>query len=265
MTLRAIPTKPLSLILAVALATGAAPTSLEAATVVAAANNLQSVLPELAAAFEESGESELRLVFGASGNLTRQIREGAPFELFLSADQGYVAVLAAEGLTRDEGVDYARGRLVLFVAEGSPLKADGSFDDLAAALGDGRLARFAIANPEHAPYGRAAEEALRHRGLWEAIGPHLVFGENVAQAVQFAASGNADGGLVALSLVLAPQVAARGQYVPVPGDWYTPLDQRMVLLAGAGAEAEAFYDFLQTPGATAIFARHGFDTAGAAP
>ena len=99
MTLRTIPTKPLSLILAVALATGAAPASLEAATVVAAANNLQSVLPELAAAFEESGESELRLVFGASGNLTRQIREGAPFELFLSADQDYVAVLAAEGLT----------------------------------------------------------------------------------------------------------------------------------------------------------------------
>lgn len=258
--MRGLPAK----FLAMALAAFAAPAA-RAGTVVAAANNLQNVLPELAAAFEDGDKRDLRLVFGASGNLVRQIREGAPFELFLSADETYVAALAADGLTQDAGVDYARGRLVLFVPEGAPLEADENLDDLAAALRDGRLARFAIANPEHAPYGRAAEEALRHRGLWEAIGPHLVFGENVAQATQFAASGNAEGGIVALSLVLAPEVARRGRHAPIPDAWYAPIRQRMVLIAGAGPEAVAFYGFLQTPEAAAILARHGFDAAGTAP
>ncbi len=223
------------------------------------------MLPELAADFAGDSDIDLRLVFGASGNLVRQIREGAPFELLLSADEAYVEALTSDGLTRDGGVDYARGRLALFVPEGSPLEPDGRLDDLAAAIGDGRLARFAIANPEHAPYGRAAEEALRHRGIRDAIGPHLVFGENIAQATQFAASGNAQGGIVALSLVIAPEVARRGRHALIPEDWYAPLRQRMVLLAGAGTVAEAFYAYLQTPEAGAIFARHGFEAAGAAP
>jgi molybdate transport system substrate-binding protein len=148
------------------------------------------------------------------------------------------------------------------VPHGSPLEADGTLDDLAAALADGRLDRFAIANPEHAPYGKRAEEALRHKGLWEAIVPRLVLGENVSQAAQFATSANAQGGVIAYSLALSPPVSALGAYELVPEDWHSPLLQRMVLLEDAGPVAERFYAFIQEPAARAIFGRYGFGLPG---
>ena len=228
------------------------------APVVAAASNLQFALERIAAGFEAETGQSVRLSFGSSGNLTRQIRQGAPFELFLAADESYVRTLARAGLTRGEGSLYAVGRLVLFVPEGSPLAPDGSLDDLARALDEGRVRRFAIANPEHAPYGDRAREALHHKGLWDAIEPKLVVGENVSQAAQFAASGSAEGGIIPLSLALAPNVAARGEHAPIPEAWHSPLRQRMVLLEGAGPVAGAFYDYLQAPAARAIFDRYGY-------
>ncbi|MEX2630428.1 MAG: molybdate ABC transporter substrate-binding protein [Tistlia sp.] len=225
---------------------------------VAAASDLQFVLPELAAAFEAETGAAVELTFGSSGNIARQIRQGAPYQLYLSADEDYVLGLARDGFTRGEGRLYALGRLALLVPAGSPLEADGSLADLAAALRDGRVTRFAIANPEHAPYGRRAEEALRHAGLWQAIRPRLVLGENVAQAAQFAVSGNAQGGLVAHSLALAPRIAARGESALVPAEWHSPLRQRMVLLKEAGAVAGRFHDYLSTPAAQATLGRNGF-------
>lgn len=226
--------------------------------VVAAASSLQAAMTEIAEAYRSATGRAVRLTFGSSGNFTRQIRQGAPFALFLSADEDFVLALAREGLARDEGVVYAVGRLALVVPEGSPLKADGTLDDLAAALADGRLGRFAIANPEHAPYGRRAEEALRHRGLWDALAPHMVLGENVSQAAQFVVSANADGGIIAHSLALTRQVAARARVALIPQDWHQPLRQRMALIKGAGADARAFFDFVQGPAARAIFGRYGF-------
>jgi molybdate transport system substrate-binding protein len=227
------------------------------APLVAAAADLQFALPEIAAAFEAATGDSVRLTFGSSGNLARQIRQGAPFELYLSADEGYVLDLARDGYTRDEGTVYAVGRLALVVPHGSPLAPDGSLDDLARALAAGRVTRFAITNPAHAPYGRRAEEALRHKGLWQAIGPRLVLGENVSQAAQFAVSGNAEGGLIAYSLALAPEIAARTRFALVPAEWHSPLRQRMVLTRGAGPVAEAFYAFLQGAEARAIFDDYG--------
>lgn len=230
----------------------------DAPPLVAAAADLQFALSEVAQAFRERTGEEVKLTFGSSGNFARQIREGAPFQLYLSADERYVLDLARDGLVRDEGELYAIGRLVLKVPTGSPLKADGTLEDLRAAIADGRLRRFAIANPEHAPYGRRAEEALRHAGLWDVIQPFLVFGENVSQATQFATSGNAQGGIVAYSLALAPEVAKLGHHALIPADWHEPLRQRMALLKDAGPVAERFYRFVQEPESRAILIRFGF-------
>lgn len=225
---------------------------------VAAASDLQFALEEVAQRFESETGQELRLSFGSSGNFARQIRQGAGFDLFLSADEAYVEMLVREGLTRDEGVLYALGRLVMIVPQTSRLKADEQLDDLEQALEEGRVRRFAIANPEHAPYGDRAAEALRHRGLWEALQPALILGENVSQAAQFAVSGNAEGGLIAYSLARSTALADKGDYALVPESWHSPLRQRMVLLKDAGPGAERFYEYLQESEARAILRDYGF-------
>ncbi len=228
------------------------------APLVAAAADLRFALAEIADRFTRETGQRVGLVFGSSGNFARQIRQGAPFALFLSADEGYVFDLARDGFTEDEGTLYGIGRIVLTVPRGSPLALDGMLDDLARAIRDGRLRRFAIADPEHAPYGKRAEEALRSKGIWEAIRPFLVYGENVAQAAQFATSGNAQGGIVAYSLALSPQLEARGGHALIPAEWHAPLRQRMVRLRGAGPVADRFYRYLQEEPARAILRRYGF-------
>jgi molybdate transport system substrate-binding protein len=228
------------------------------APVVAAASDLKFALEAAAAQFALQSGARVDLVFGSSGNLTRQLIDGAPFELFLSADEAFVDKLVDAGLTRDRGVLYAIGRIVLFAPHGSPLAVDERLDGLRALLARGRLTRFAIANPEHAPYGRAAEAALRARGLWEPLQPALVLGENIAQAAQFATTGNAAGGIVAYSLVLAPPLSDRGTYVLLPDSFHPPLRQRMVLLKRASVTAERFYQYLQQPPGREILRRYGF-------
>lgn len=225
---------------------------------IAAASDLQFALTEVASAFRARTGLEVNLAFGSSGNFARQIRQGAPFELFLSADELFVSELAEAGLTVDDGALYAIGRIALIVPHGSPLKADGALRDLAAGLRDGRVRKFAIANPEHAPYGRRAEEALRHAGLWDQVKDRLVLGENVSQAAQFATSGGAEGGIIANSLALSPNVSELGAFALIPEDWHEPLRQRMVLIKGAGDGALNFYEFVQSPPAREIMKRYGF-------
>lgn len=225
---------------------------------VAAASDLKFALDAVAARFKQDTGQSLRLVFGSSGNFKTQILQGAPFHLFMSADEQFVFELADADKTEDRGRAYAVGRIGILVPPGSPLKADGELQDLAAALKDGRLRKFAIANPQHAPYGTRAQEALQHAGLWSAIQPRLVFGENVSQAAQFAVSGSTQGGIVAQSLALAPAVAKTGRFALIPEDWHQPLRQRMVLVKGAPPQARAFYDYLSTPAAQAILVRYGF-------
>lgn len=226
----------------------------------AAASDLKFAVEDIAAQFERDTGHKLRLVFGSSGNFYSQILHGAPFQMFMSADEDFVFKLADAGRTRDRGRLYALGRIGILVPHGSPLKADGRLQDLAAALKDGRLKRLAIANPEHAPYGARAKEALEHAGLWAAIRPHLVFGENISQAVQFATSGSTQGGIVAQSLALAPSVAQLGRFDLIDPTWHQPLRQRMVLMKDAPPALQAFYDYLTTPAAQAIMARYGFQT-----
>lgn len=228
------------------------------APAVAAAADLKFAMTELAERYRATTGREVKVAFGSSGNFTQQIENGAPFELFLSADEAYVERLAAKGLTRDGGVLYAIGRVVLFVPRTSPLRPDATLADLRAAVADGRLKRFAIANPEHAPYGRAAREVLQSAGLWDAVRPSLVLGENAAQATQFAASGNAQGGIVPSALVKAPEVAMLGTAVLLPASLHKPLRQRMALTVKATPAAADFYAWLQTKPARDVFVRYGF-------
>ncbi len=230
----------------------------QAVVTVAAASDLQFALGEIAAQYEKDTGQRLRLVFGSSGNFFAQIQQGAPFQLFFSADETYVFKLADAGLTVDRGRQYALGRIGLFVPKNSPVKADGELWDLARALQAGEVQKFAIAHPEHAPYGARAREALQHAGLWSALQGRIVLGENISQAAQFAASGSTQGGIIAYSLALAPQLAARGDFALIPVTWHQPLAQRMVLLKNAPAAARAFYEHLASPAARATLARHGF-------
>ncbi|HBP78884.1 MAG TPA: molybdate ABC transporter substrate-binding protein [Halomonas sp.] len=235
------------------------------APIVAAASSLQFALEEAAQQFTQQTGQALRLNFGSSGNFRRQIAQGAPFELFLSANEGYVQALYDEGHVDDAGVIYARGRLAWVQPVGRYAQPDeqaplAGVEEAIAALEEGQRLRIAIASPEHAPYGVAARDVLQKAGLWEASEPLRVQGENVSQAMQFALSDEARGGLVAYSLAVAPALAERSEAVLMPETWHTPLRQRMVLTPQAGEVAHAFYEWLQQAGAKAIFETHGFST-----
>jgi molybdate transport system substrate-binding protein len=226
--------------------------------VIAAASDLQFALAEVATAFKRDGGGELRFTFGSSGNFARQIEQGAPFQLFLSADEAMVFGLADKGLTRDRGALYAIGRIVLFAPKGSPLTGKLTADGLRAAIRSGTLRHLAIANPEHAPYGRAAQEWLTTHQLWNEALPLLVRGENAAQAAQFAVAGDSQGGLIPYSLVLASRFKDAGSFALLPAEEHKPLRQRMVLLKGASPAAQRFYEYMQGKAARETMRRHGF-------
>jgi molybdate transport system substrate-binding protein len=225
---------------------------------VAAAANLNFALTEIADRFARDDGSRIQVVFGASGGLTRQILDGAPFEAFLAADEEFPDKLVGAGLTRDQGVVYARGRLAIFAPTGSPLSVDERLEGLSRLVTSGRVTRFAIANPDVAPYGRAAAAVLQKHGLWNAIRPRLVLGDTVAQAAQFATTGNTVGGLIAYSLVLGPGFATRGTHALIPESDHPPLRQRMVLLKRASQPVVRFYDYMQDDASRAILRKHGY-------
>lgn len=227
---------------------------------IAAASDLQFALREIAEHFTATTGFSVRLSFGSSGNFQRQIQQGAPYELFLSADEAYVFALHELGLTRDRGELYALGRVMLYAPHPSPLQVDEQLQGLKQALDSGSLSKFAIANPQHAPYGRAAQQVLEHAGLWDAIKPRLVMGENASQATRFASSGSTAGGIIPHSLYAAKEISGKGRGVLIPADWHQPLRQRMVLLKNAGNTAQLFYRFIQNGAAREILSHYGFST-----
>lgn len=218
---------------------------------VAAAADLARAFGEVGPAFEARAGRKVTFSLGSSGLLARQIAEGAPFDVFASADVSFVDdVVRAGDCFGDTKVMYARGRIVVWTRQDVPPPA--SFGDLA----DGRFKQVAIANPEHAPYGRAARQALTSLGLWDTIRPRLVYGENVQQTLQFAQSGNADAAIVALSLALVSD----GNRVDIPADLYEPIVQALVLCKGSGRRdaAAGFAAFLGSDEGRAIMRRYGF-------
>ncbi len=225
---------------------------------IAAASDLKFALDEIAATYQKQTGKSVRITYGSSGNFYQQISQDAPFEIFMSADEDLIFRLAEKKLTVDRGALYATGRIVLFAPKNSALKVDDQMTDLRRALRDGRLKKFAIANPAHAPYGRAAMEALKRADIWSQIEPKLVLGENVSQAAQFALSGSTDGGVFAYSQALAPVIGNAGNYVLIPESMHAPLRQRMVLLKNASDRAREFYAYMQAPAARDAFKRYGF-------
>ena len=225
---------------------------------VAAAADLSVALPEIASDFEKTSGVVVKLSFGASGALTQQIENGAPFDVFFSADMGYPKQLIADGKGDAATLyRYAVGELVLWTPAESPLDVERKAMEV---LLDPSTKKIAIANPQHAPYGRAAEAALKHYGLYEKVSDRLVVGENIAQAAQFVESGNAQVGFVALAHALAPAMKGKGKYWKIPADAYPPLDQGAILIAHSPhpQEAEAFLKYMKSPEALAVLRHYGF-------
>jgi len=228
---------------------------------VAAASDLRFALEEISALFQQQHRVRVRISFGSSGQLATQIEQGAPFDAFFSANETFVHALARKGLMLPDTVQlYAIGRIVLWVRAVSPITVTDGF----AALLDERVRFAAIANPEHAPYGQAAVQALRAAGVYERVRPKLVLGENISQTFQFVQTGNADIGIVALSLAIAPTVRPTGRYWLVPSYLHRPIRQ------GAGAVtrssrqdlARAFLAFVNGPAGRPVMRRYGFTLPG---
>lgn len=224
---------------------------------VAAAADLNFAMKEIAQHYQHDTGNTLRLSFGSSGNFFIQIQNGAPFDLFFSADVGYPQKLEQSGLAEPGTLyRYAVGQIVLWVPSNSKL-------DLARSLNvllDPSIKKIAIANPAHAPYGRAAEEALRKAGVYDRIKNKLVLGENISQTTQFVETGNADIGVVAESLAVSPTMKLEGRYAEVPVNLYTPIEQAAIVLKTSHKQALAkgFLEYLRRPAAQQILARYGF-------
>ncbi|MBN9167293.1 MAG: molybdate ABC transporter substrate-binding protein [Myxococcales bacterium 68-20] len=221
---------------------------------VAAAADLALAFKEVGAAFEKQSGKRVDFSFGSTGLLAKQIAEGAPFDVFAAANISFVDDVVREGACLGETKAlYAKGRIVMWSKDPWALPKD--IKDLE----DAKYAKVAIANPEHAPYGRAAREALTKAGSWAAVEPRAVYGENVQQTLMFARSGNADVAIVALSLA----VTSPGNYTPIDPSLHAPLDQALVVCKGGSKgpktnEARAFVDYVGSDAGRAIMKRFGF-------
>jgi molybdate transport system substrate-binding protein len=224
---------------------------------VAAASDLTFAFKEVAARFQNQTGNSIRLTYGSSGNFFAQIQNGAPFDLFFSADVNYPKNLETAGLIEPGTIyEYASGKLVMWAPNSSKLDLSRGL----AALLDPGIGKIAIANPQHAPYGSAAVAAMRDAGVYDEVKGKLVLGENISQAAQFVQSGNADVGILALSLALAPAMQDSGRYVEIPPADYPPLIQAGVILKSSSNKelAKQFLKFLKEPGTVALMERYGF-------
>ncbi len=223
---------------------------------VAAASDLSFVMPELASQFERQSGCALRVSYGSSGNFLSQLRNGAPFDVFFSADLEYPKRLEAAGLTEGRVYEYAVGRLALWAPANASVNPASEHWN---ALLDPVVAKIALANPDHAPYGRAAIAALKKAGVYERVRTKLVFGENISQAAQFVQSGNAQLGILALSLTRAPAMR-QGKSWEIPPEFYPLIRQGAAILKGArnAGGARRLLEFLQSAGVREILQRFGF-------
>ena len=224
---------------------------------IAAASDLQFALADLAAQYEKQSGAKLAITYGSSGNFFAQIQNGAPFDLFFSADIAYPQKLIDAGFAEsDSRYTYAFGRIVLWLPSESPLiPAKLQWNTLL----DARIQKIAIANPDHAPYGRAAVAALQSLGLYDTLKPRLVTAENIAQAAQFVDSANADAGLISLTSALTPRLSADGAYFVIPHNLYPTIEQGAVIISSTKQRAAVhkLLDFLLSPAIQVQLAKSG--------
>lgn len=222
---------------------------------IAAAADLKFALDEIVTGFrrEHSG-ADIQVSYGSSGKFHTQIQQGAPFDIFFSADISFPRELAAKGFAASEVRPYAVGRIVLWSSSMDAAKMT------LAGLADPKISRIAIANPKHAPYGKRAEEALKASGVWDKLQPKFVFGENIAQTAQYVQSGNVQIGIIALSLAVHPELAGKGGYYLIPDSLHNPLEQGYIITrSGANRPlAKKFADYMGSKKARSIMTRFGF-------
>jgi molybdate transport system substrate-binding protein len=224
---------------------------------IAAASDLNFAFKDIVAEYEKTSGHHVKLSLGSSGNFYAQIQNGAPFDLYFSADIGYPKKLEEAGLTVPGSLyRYAIGRIVIWTGHESNINVAKGFD----ALREPNIKKIAIANPKHAPYGRAAVAAMEHFNVYGQVKDRLVFGENISQAAQFVESGACDIGVIALSLALAPTMKTRGAYWEVPESAHPPLEQGAAILKSSKHQdaAKQFIEFLQGVKGQEIMTRYGF-------
>jgi len=252
-----VPLRPISRLFACLLVGCSLTSALAEEITVAAAADLQFAFKDIAGRFEKDTGNSIKLVFGSSGNFTNQIKNGAPFDMFFSADIGYPRQLESEGLVEPGTLyHYANGKIVLWARQGSNVAVARGLTLLL----DRAISKIAIANPQHAPYGRAAVAALRHEGIYEQVQHKLVLGENISQTAQFVETGNADAGIVALSLVVAPAMRGKGKYWLIPESWYPAIEQGCVILKSSQHKqvAQQFLAYLKKPETVKLMQEYGF-------
>jgi molybdate transport system substrate-binding protein len=248
----ALPVVSLLILLLFSLACRGVRAPAKAELTVAAASDLTQAFEEIGRQFEAEHNTKVVFVFGSTGLLTKQIENGAPFDVFAAANASYIDQLEQKGLiVPGTKTVYARGRITMWTAANSALKIE-KIQDLA----QPDVARIAIANPDHAPYGQAAKQALEHAGIWDVVKPKLVYGDNIRQTLQYAETGNVDVAIVALSL----SVQSKGRWMLLPEELHQPIDQGMGVLKGTKNEAaaRAFSDFVNGSKGREILSKYGF-------
>lgn len=222
---------------------------------IAAAADLKFAMNEIIAGFKKSHPGkEVEVIYGSSGKFHTQIQQGAPYDLYFSADIGFPRELVKNGFAASEVKPYAIGRIVLWSAEMDAAKMTLSN------LTNPKISRIAIANPKHAPYGKRAEEALRKVGLWDTVQSKLVFGDNIAHTAQFVQTGNAQAGIIALSLALNPELSKKGGYYLIPDNLHDPIEQGFIITKSAENKplAKLFADYMAAKDVRSIMTKYGF-------
>ena len=225
---------------------------------IAVAANMKDAFAEINTAFRATSKADFRVVFGSSGNFSAQIMNGAPYSLFIAADEFFPLELYKNGKTVDEGSVYAIGKLALIAKKGSSGPNINTKTDIAGAIT--KANKVAIAKPELSPYGKATVEYLKSEGLWNLAKDKLIYGDNISVATMYVVTGGADLGFTALSLAASPELTKSASYVVVDDRQYQAIKQRMVLLKGAPPEAADLYRFMQSPQAKTILRQYGYMT-----
>ena len=225
---------------------------------VAAAADLQFAMQDVAARFQKETGKELKLIYGSSGNFFQQLQNGAPFDIFFSADLDYPKKLESAGLTEPGSYyEYAEGKIVIWVSKSSKFDLSSGLR----ALLNPSIRKIAVANPQHAPYGQAAVAAMQKEGIYDKVRDKFVLGENISQTASFVMSGSADIGIVALSLALSPNMKDKGRYFEVPAGDYPPIKQACVILRSAKNKetAKQLLSFIKTAEVADTLRMYGFD------
>ena len=231
---------------------------------VAAAADLQFAMQDIAARFQKETGKRVEVTYGSSGNFFQQFQNGAPFDLFFSANLDYPKKLEAAGLTEPGSYyQYARGKIVIWVPNDSKLDLSSGVQVLV----NPSIQKIAIANPQHAPYGQAAVAAMQKGNVYDNVKDKLVLGENISQTASFVVSGSADVGMVALSLALSPNMKDKGRYAEVPADEYPPIEQACVILSSSKNKetASQFVSFIKTATIGDVLRNYGFDVPSPSP